>query len=207
MKRSLIAIAGITLVCFVGPRGPAGSAQVAVEEVPVVSTTYIPVPAPQQEIITEAPSPQHVWVAGHWDRTADSWSWVGGQWVQPPFSSAYWVPGYWQHQGGQYVWEDAHWAAAPTGLVAAKPVAAPPVYQEVVPVAAPSSVPMTWQPGHWEWRGTWVWIGGVYVPTAVPTAEWVAGRWLPATDGSWRWNPAHWESRAYRAAKRKAKGV
>ena len=56
---------------------------------------------------------------GQWERKPDKWSWVAGQWIQPPFSNAYWVPGYWQHRGGQFQWESGHWAAADQGLVVA----------------------------------------------------------------------------------------
>ncbi|WP_152097194.1 YXWGXW repeat-containing protein [Lacipirellula parvula] len=164
----------------------------AVIEPVVVSPTYIPVPAPQQEVITPAPSTGGVWVAGHWDRTPDQWVWNQGAWVEPPFSNAYWTPGYWQHQNGQYVWEDAHWAAANQGVVVAKPVAVPEAYEEVVPAAPAASTAMTWQPGHWEWRGTWVWIPGAYVATAVPATTWVNGAWVEGVDG-WHWMPGHWQ--------------
>lgn len=166
-------------------------AQVVVGE-PIVSPTYIAVPPPQQEVITEAPSPSYVWVSGHWDRTPDDWKWNPGQWVQPPFSNAYWVPGYWQHQGGQFVWEDAHWAAANQGVVVQKPVAVPPLYTEVKPTAPATTA--VWQPGHWEWRGTWVWIPGQYLTTVVPSATWVPGQWVQGAGGSWLWSPAHWQT-------------
>ena len=168
------------------------AAPAVIEEPVVVSPTYDPIPAPEQEVITPAPATGGVWVAGHWDRTPDNWAWVGGGWVQPPFSNAYWTPGYWQHQGGQFVWENAHWAAANQGVIVNKPVAVPPVYQEVVPAAPASTVATAWQPGHWEWRGTWVWIPGTYVESVVPTATWVAGQWMQGVDG-WHWVPAHWQ--------------
>lgn len=164
----------------------------AVIEPVVVSPTYIPMPAPQQEVVTAAPATNDVWVAGHWDRTPDQWVWNQGAWVQPPFSNAYWTPGYWQHQNGQYVWEDAHWAAANQGVVVAKPVTVPTAYEEVVPTAPATSTAMVWQPGHWEWRGTWVWIPGAYVATAVPAATWVNGAWVEGVDG-WHWMPGHWQ--------------
>ena len=163
-----------------------------VEEPAIISPTYVPIPAPQQEVITPAPATGRVWVGGHWDRTPDSWAWVGGNWVQPPFSNAYWTPGYWQHQGGQFVWENAHWAAANQGVIVNKPMTVPPVYQEVVPAAPVSTVAMAWQPGHWEWRGTWVWIPGAYVQSVVPTATWIPGQWVQGALG-WQWAPAHWQ--------------
>lgn len=159
-------------------------------QVLITSPTYIAVPPPQQEIITPAPSSSVVWVPGSWDRTPDEWNWKPGEWVQPPFSNAYWVAGYWQHQGGQYQWEPAHWAAGEQGAVVANKVAMPQLFVEPQPAA---TVPNTvWTPGHWEWRGTWVWVPGVYVTSSQPQAKWVAGDWEAAADGTWRWNPAHW---------------
>lgn len=166
--------------------------QVPIEDPPVVSATYLPPPPPQQEVIVPSPSPQFVWIAGHWDRTPDKWKWNPGTWVKPPFFNAYWSPGYWQHRGGKYVWEDAHWAAANQGVVVNQPIVVPAAYQEVQPPAPPATAAMTWQPGHWEWRGTWVWIPGAYVESTIANASWVPGKWLQSSDGSWLWSPAHW---------------
>ncbi len=110
-------------------------AQAILNPPPVVSPTYIAVPPPQQEIITEAPGPAYVWVSGRWERTAGSWSWNPGRWVKPPFSNAYWIPGYWQHNSGKFLWTKAHWAAADRGVVVQKPVTVPPLYEEVLPSA------------------------------------------------------------------------
>jgi len=158
----------------------------------VTAPTYVSVPPPRQEMITEAPSPAYVWVQGRWERTADSWSWNPGAWVRPPLSNAYWMPGYWQHNNGTFLWSSAHWAAANQGVVVQKPVAVPSLYEEVPP-PAPATTGYVWQPGYWEWRGTWVWVRGQYVQTMTPGAIWVAGKWEPTINGSWRWNPAHWE--------------
>jgi WXXGXW repeat (2 copies) len=166
-------------------------AQAILSPPPVISPTYIAVPPPQQEIITPAPGPSYVWVPGQWERTADSWSWKPSRWVQPPLSNAYWVPGYWQHNGGKFLWTNAHWAAADRGVVVQKPVTVPPLYEEVAP-SPPAQTGWAWQPGYWEWRGTWVWMPGRYIQTVTPGAIWVAGKWEPTIDGSWRWNPAHW---------------
>jgi hypothetical protein len=192
MERSQSVISTLTVVAAIAVTSQ-GMAQAILEPAPVyTSPTYIEVPPPQQEVITEAPAPTptSVWVPGQWERTADSWSWNAGEWVQPPFSNAYWVPGYWQHNDGQYLWETGHWAAAEQGVVVQKPVTIPPVYVEPQP-AAPATTGYVWQPGYWQWRGTWVWVPGEYVQTVTPGAVWVQGEW-EAINGTWRWNPAHW---------------
>ena len=180
----------VCLIVGVGALHHHLSAQVVVDQ-PVVSPTYIAVPPVQQEVITTAPSPGYVWVSGHWNRTPSTWQWNAGSWVQPPFGNAYWVPGYWQHRGGKYAWQSAHWAAANQGVIVAKPVTMPTVYEEAKPVA-PAQTNVVWQPGHWEWRGSWLWIPGEYVQAAVPKAVWVQGQWVAGVGGLWQWSPAHW---------------
>lgn len=161
-------------------------------QVPVTSPTYVEVPAPQQEIITTAPSSQAVWIPGSWERTPDQWTWSEGKWIKPPFRSAYWINGYWQHSGGQYVWESGHWAAGAQGAVVAQKVAPPMPVAEVQPAPPTTIANPKWAAGHWEWRGTWVWVPGHYVAASNPKAVWVQGEWDSAADGTWRWNPAHW---------------
>ena len=191
MKRTVALMCAAGLIIAVSAGRQRFRAQEVIEPAAVVSPTYLAVPAPQQEMITPAPSPAHVWVPGQWARTPDKWTWTAGQWVQPPFSNAYWVPGYWQHRGGKYTWETGHWAAADQGVIVAKPVTVPPMYVEPQP-AAPAGNQLVWQPGYWEWRGTWVWIPGRYIETTTPAAVWVPGAWVASAGGAWRWNPAHW---------------
>jgi len=193
MKRILVIVTFVLLVIAASNLHRATTAQQVVEEpAPVISPTYVAIPPRQQEVITTAPSPQYVWIPGQWERTPDNWSWSGGKWVQPPFSNAYWVSGYWKHHSGKYMWQPAHWAAAGQGVVVQKPVTLPPVYAEVKPAAPAVSTNLVWQPGYWEWRGTWLWVPGEYIQSTSPTAVWVPGQWVTGTDGLWRWSPAHW---------------
>ena len=188
MRTPLIAVLAVGSIVAIAAVSPARAQEL------ITSPTYIEIPPPQQEVITPAPAPSYVWVPGQWERTPDSWNWVSGQWVQPPFSNAYWVSGYWQHWGGQYQWETGHWAAGSQGVIAQKPVTVPPVYVEPQPPAPTGSY--VWQPGYWQWRGTWLWVPGQYIATVSPQAVWVQGSWIAGVDGAWRWNPAHWEMRS-----------
>jgi hypothetical protein len=192
MRRIIVVLVFVVLIAGVSALHHHLPAQIVVATQPVVSPTYIAIPPRQQEVITAEPSPQHVWISGQWERTPDSWSWSAGRWVQPPFSNAYWVSGYWQHRSGQYVWQSAHWAAANQGVVVAKPVTVPPIYAETQPAAPAVSTGLVWQPGYWEWRGTWLWVSGEYIQTTAPKAVWVPGSWVAGAEGSWRWSPAHW---------------
>jgi hypothetical protein len=192
MKRICLVLTLIALVWELDTSHRNTSAQVVEEAAPVVSTTYIAPPTRQQEVITVAPSPQYVWVAGQWEKTPDNWTWTAGRWVQPPFGNAYWTPGYWKHHGGRYVWQAGHWAAASQGVLVAKPVTVPPIYAEVQPAIPASVTNLVWQPGHWDWRGTWVWVPGEYIQSSVANVVWVPGAWVAGADGLWRWNAAHW---------------
>jgi hypothetical protein len=194
MKRILVVLVFVVLIVGISNLQYRTAAQVVEEPPTVVSPTYIAVPPRQQEIIAAAPSPQYVWIPGQWERTPASWSWTVGKWVQPPFSNAYWVSGYWKYHGGKYVWQPAHWAAANQGVVVAKPVTLPPVYAETQPPAPAGSTNLVWQPGYWDWRGTWLWVPGEYIQTTTPKAVWVPGAWVADTTGMWRWSPAHWQA-------------
>lgn len=157
------------------------------------SSTYVDAPPPRQETITVGPpSAQAVWVPGSWERTPDEWVWTNGRWVMPPFRRAYWAVGYWQHVGGQYQWLPGHWAVGNQGSVVTQKIAPPAPLVEVKPAAPVGLNRPVWAPGHWEWRGTWIWIPGQYIVTNNPQAVWVQGEWDAVADGTWRWNPAHW---------------
>jgi hypothetical protein len=65
----------------------------------------------------------------------------------------------------------------------------------------------SWVPGHWAWRGRWVWIRGHYFNGVVPTMPvalvetpppapgprwfWVRGHYVWEGVG-WAWHPGHW---------------
>jgi hypothetical protein len=57
-------------------------------------------PAPQVEVVGEAPTPGYIWFGGYWN-------WVGGQHV--------WVPGYWGPGRAGYRWVAHTWVRGPAG--------------------------------------------------------------------------------------------
>jgi len=71
----------------------------------------------------------------------------------------------------------------------------PPIPQpqsEIIPKPPVSAVPLTWQPGHWDWTGSsYVWVPGQYVDAAGHLATWMPAFW-ENTPGGWVWHPAHW---------------
>jgi hypothetical protein len=79
------------------------------------------------------------------------------------------------------------------GCIAAGPPAPIPTpLAEAVPKPPVSPVPLSWQPGHWDWTGTsYVWTPGQYVDAAGHGSNWMTG-WWEKTDSGWVWRPAHW---------------
>jgi hypothetical protein len=137
-------------------------------------------PAPQVEVIPTAPSPQHVWISGHWTWNGSRYVWQSGRWdalrVGYVWSPAHWAQepsGAWVFRPGQWVVQGAGGGVTPGVVVTQAP---PPSQVEVIPVApSPAHV---WVPGHWSWNG------GRYV--------WVSGHWRLSRNGYY-WVPAHWQ--------------
>ena len=65
-------------------------------------------PTPQVEVVGVAPSPNHLWVGGHWAWRGRRWVWAPGTWVVTRENHA-WVPGYWQRRGRHHVWVEGAW--------------------------------------------------------------------------------------------------
>ncbi len=91
------------------------------------------------------------------------------------------------------------------GCAAPEPPPAPPPACPVVPPArgamAPldkppvSAVPLTLEPGHWDWTGrTFVWSPPRWVTAHPGGVLWMAGSWTRAADGGCLWNAAHFIS-------------
>ena len=53
--------------------------------------------------------------------------------------------------------------------------APPPPVPEVIPLAPGPEY--YWIPGHWNWNGTWFWVGGSYVARPWQRAVWFGGYW------------------------------
>ena len=75
---------------YYGNEGPFVAAPVA----------FVPVP------------PGSIWIAGHynWDPAQGNYTWVAGQFAQPPRPGAQWVEGRWLETPTSWVWVDGHWS-------------------------------------------------------------------------------------------------
>lgn len=77
-------------------------------------------------------------------------------------------------------------------LAAAQPAPIPPPMAETIPKPPVSAVPLTWQPGHWDWTGSsFVWVAGQWVDLGGHTGNWMPPYWQRTPSG-WVWQPGHW---------------
>ena len=83
-------------------------------------------PPMRVEVTPVAPSPRHVWVAGHWMWRGNRYIWVNGHYRMAPRPGHSWVQSRWVNEGGQWVFYDGHWQNGPAPVVMAPPQ---PVYQ------------------------------------------------------------------------------
>jgi hypothetical protein len=150
-------------------------------------------PAVAQEVQEEQPSPQHMWVPGHWRWQEGAYSWVSAHWELPPVPNASWVPPRWEAKGSGYVLVEGSWqeatppaAGAPSAPAGQETVVVtvppPPPNQEII-VERPSPVHV-WIRGFWEWRaGRHVWIAGHWELPPREHAVWVEPRWEQRGNG------------------------
>ena len=72
------------------------------------------------------------------------------------------------------------------------PAPVPPPMAEAMPKPPVSPVPLSWQPGHWDWTGSsYGWVPGQYIDAAGHGPNWEQPYW-EKTDAGWVWRPAHW---------------
>ena len=59
-----------------------------------------------------------------------------------------------------------------------RPAPVPPPMAETMPRPPVSPVPLTWQPGHWDWTGSaYVWAPGQYVDLGGRPGNWMPPFW------------------------------
>jgi hypothetical protein len=171
------------------------------------TVAYDGAPATRSDVVTPAPGPGYVWIAGHWNNVSQRWVWVSGHWEMPPSPSAIWVAGHWVQGSSGWVWVDAAWTVgaaepqsppvAPGASVngASEPPPSPPA---AAAVASPSAPPPEIA------DGTIVDYDppapvAEFVPAApYPDYVWMAGFW--GWSGGWVWHPGHYGPRPFHGA-------
>jgi hypothetical protein len=66
-------------------------------------------PVARVEIEPVRPSPDHVWVKGHYLWRAGRYEWAPGHFILAPRRDAIWEEGRWQREGGRYFWVEGRW--------------------------------------------------------------------------------------------------
>jgi hypothetical protein len=168
---------------------PAAQAQTEIIRIQVAP------PALRVETIPPAPTPQHVWLGGHWMWNGSTHVWVGGRWEVPHKPGWQWYPARWINEGGgYYVFVKGHWGpppALPPGPVVEIATPPPPPQDEVIR-AAPSPEHF-FIPGHWRWDpaiNRHVWEPGRWELKRVGQV-WEPARWV-RIGPTWRYVPGHW---------------
>jgi YXWGXW repeat-containing protein len=106
--RIVRAIAVLTLVAAMGAcSASAGGGRRG----PLLSVGFITREPPplRVEVMTERPSGEHVWIAGHWGRSGNDYAWVGGHWERPSAGYREWVDGRWEHESRGWYFVEGHW--------------------------------------------------------------------------------------------------
>jgi len=67
------------------------------------------IPAALPEERPKAPSSAHVWIAGQHTRKKNQWVWVSGHYDVPPSPEQVWVPGHWVSHLHGFAWIPGAW--------------------------------------------------------------------------------------------------
>ncbi len=70
-----------------------------------------PPPSPVVENPGRAPSPNAVWISGHWEWRGGRYVWAPGHWETAPPGQVY-VPGRYKRVGNGWVYEPGRWRAS-----------------------------------------------------------------------------------------------
>jgi len=66
-------------------------------------------PVAQADVVVAQPSPDYLWVPGHWTWRDSRYEWMAGHWEIPPHANAVWVGPRWDPEGGGYRFYEGYW--------------------------------------------------------------------------------------------------
>ena len=102
MNRSKLAVPIVASMLAFAALGSVGCA----EEVRVVAREP---PREREEVVTAAPTREHIWIRGHWQWDGNDYTWVPGHWETRRVGYE-WVAGHWERYRRGWVWREGHWA-------------------------------------------------------------------------------------------------
>jgi hypothetical protein len=91
------------------PRPPGSPALLVPGDLHVRIVQEAPPPL-RQEVVTERPGPNHMWIKGYWHHTGQAWGWSDGRWSEPPRAHAHWVAARYQKVRGGTRYSPGHWS-------------------------------------------------------------------------------------------------
>lgn len=104
---------------------PTPPAQIVVVQQPAVVTAPAPgqaativvtqaPPAQPQVVVVERPTrptPEHVWIDGHWTIREGRYHWVRAQWERRPYRDSVWMPPRWENRSdGTFMFYEGYWS-------------------------------------------------------------------------------------------------
>lgn len=184
----LVRAASLAAAVLLGSTGLIAASVGQAPTVPPAPIVDQPLAPAANDTPDEQPTPQHMWVPGHWRWSEGSYVWEAGRWEVPPVPNVTWIAPQWQPQGSGYVLKEGFWQEIdPAAAAAAQPNAAQP---ETISVAEPPPAPQreiiyerptaahVWIPGYWGWRdGRHIWVAGQWSTPPRAHAIWIAPRW------------------------------
>ncbi len=190
----------VFLVLALASVAASAQAQKVAAVVPGVHVVVEP-PALRVEERPAAPSPNHVWIAGHWAWRAGHHVWLGGHYALPPGPGYVWEPARWEREGKGWTFFEGHWhvtaVAAPTEVYEPAPMGEPAWATEAPPEPLVENQPAApfpgavWISGYWAWHGShYQWVGGRWSAPR-PGRVWISQRWIN-DHGRYRMEPGHW---------------
>ncbi len=147
-----------------------------------------------------SPSARSVWIDGYWQWSGKGYSWVFGEWADPPGNPPFaWVPARWTSDDRGWTFHEPHWRppTGPPGRIhepASVPhdtAPAPPPPLLVETQGTPPSREAVFIPGFWAWSGhRFAWVAGVW---SAPYAghAWVEGHWK-RNGSAFNWVSGRW---------------
>jgi hypothetical protein len=66
-------------------------------------------PAERIEVVSVAPSSEHVWVAGHWAWRNNNYEWEPGRWVRAESGHREWIAGHYEQDSRGWFYVEGRW--------------------------------------------------------------------------------------------------
>lgn len=204
LRRPLGRAVAFACLCALLCGATAGALAADAADAPSAPLLNKPLPASGTDTVTDQPSPQHVYISGHWTWKDGAYAWASGHWELPPTNGAVWVASRWEKKDAGYALVEGYWQegaqendAEPAAdsersetSVVVEDAPPPPEREIIVERPSPAHI---WIGGYWGWRaGRHVWVSGRWDLPPRTNVVWVPSRWerrghgYVLVEGCWR---------------------